>query len=286
MADAPLLELRGITKRFPGVLANDNVNVDLRRGEVHALLGENGAGKSTLMNILYGLYTPDEGQIILNGAPIELGSTKGAIEAGIGMVHQHFMLIPVMTVAENIVLATEPRRRGVLLDYDAARKRVRELSERYGLAVDPDARIDRITVGQQQRVEILKALYRGAEILILDEPTAVLTPQEAQELFEIIRALKSQGKSIIFISHKLNEVIEIADRITTLAARRGGRHDPGRGRDRGGAGAHDGRPRGAAPRRQEAGAAGRAAAAARGRDGDRRPRARDGARRQLRGSRR
>jgi simple sugar transport system ATP-binding protein len=216
VADAPLLELRGITKRFPGVIANDNVNIDLRRSEVHALLGENGAGKSTLMNILYGLYTPDEGQIILNGSPIELGSTKGAIEAGIGMVHQHFMLIPVMTVAENIVLATEPRRRGVLLDYDAARKRVRELSERYGLAVDPDARINRITVGQQQRVEILKALYRGAEILILDEPTAVLTPQEAQELFEIIRALKAQGKSIIFISHKLNEVVEIADRITTL----------------------------------------------------------------------
>jgi simple sugar transport system ATP-binding protein len=216
LAEAPLLELRGITKRFPGVLANDDVNFDLRPGEVHALLGENGAGKSTLMNILYGLYTPDEGQILLRGTPIELGSTKAAIEHGIGMVHQHFMLIPVMTVAENIVLATEPRHAGVLLDYDAARRRVRELSERYGLLVDPDARVDRITVGQQQRVEILKALFRGAEILILDEPTAVLTPQEAQELFEIIRSLKSQGKSIIFISHKLNEVLEIADRITTL----------------------------------------------------------------------
>jgi ABC-type uncharacterized transport system ATPase subunit len=216
MADAPLLELRAITKRFPGVLANDDVNFDLRRGEVHALLGENGAGKSTLMNILYGLYTPDSGEILLDGKHIDLGSTKAAIEHGIGMVHQHFMLIPVMTVAENIVLATEPRHLGVLLDYDAARKRVRELSERYGLAVDPDARIDRITVGQQQRVEILKALYRGAEVLILDEPTAVLTPQEAQELFEIIRSLKSQGKSIIFISHKLNEVLDIADRITTL----------------------------------------------------------------------
>ena len=216
MADAPLLELRAITKRFPGVLANDDVNFDLRRGEVHALLGENGAGKSTLMNILYGLYTPDSGEILLDGKPTDLGSTKAAIEHGIGMVHQHFMLIPVMTVAENIVLATEPRHMGVLLDYDAARKRVRELSERYGLAVDPDARIDRITVGQQQRVEILKALYRGAEVLILDEPTAVLTPQEAQELFEIIRSLKSQGKSIIFISHKLNEVLDIADRITTL----------------------------------------------------------------------
>jgi ABC-type uncharacterized transport system ATPase subunit len=216
MADAPLLELRGITKRFPGVLANDKVDFDLRRGEVHALLGENGAGKSTLMNILYGLYTPDEGQILLEGRPIELGSSKAAIEHGIGMVHQHFMLIPVMSVAENIVLAIEPRTDGVLLDYDAARKRVRELSERYGLTVDPDARVDRITVGQQQRVEILKALYRGAEILILDEPTAVLTPQEASELFEILRSLKAQGKSIIFISHKLNEVLEIADRITTL----------------------------------------------------------------------
>jgi simple sugar transport system ATP-binding protein len=216
MADAPLLELRGITKRFPGVLANDDVSFDLREGEVHALLGENGAGKSTLMNILYGLYTPDRGEILLHGKPIELGSTKAAIEHGIGMVHQHFMLIPVMTVAENIVLATEPRHMGVLLDYDAARKRVRELSERYGLAVDPDARIDRITVGQQQRVEILKALYRGAEILILDEPTAVLAPQEAQELFEILRSLESQGKSIIFISHKLNEVLEVANRVTVL----------------------------------------------------------------------
>ncbi len=216
MPEGALLELRGITKRFPGVLANDNVSFELRAGEVHALLGENGAGKSTLMNILYGLYTPDEGEIFLHGRPIDLGSTRAAIEHGIGMVHQHFMLIPVMTVAENIVLATEPRRAGVLMDYDAARRRVRELSERYGLLVDPDARIDRTSVGQQQRVEILKALYRGAEILILDEPTAVLTPQEAKELFEIIRSLTGQGKSIIFISHKLNEVLEVADRVTTL----------------------------------------------------------------------
>ena len=216
MAEAPLLELRGITKRFPGVLANDDVDFDLESGEVHALLGENGAGKSTLMNILYGLYTPDVGDILLRGKPIELGSTRGASEHGIGMVHQHFMLIPVMTVAENIVLATEPRRAGVLMDYAAASRRVRELSERYGLLVDPDARVDRITVGQQQRVEILKALYRGAEILILDEPTAVLTPQESKELFEILGSLTSQGKSIIFITHKLNEVLEVADRITTL----------------------------------------------------------------------
>ena len=219
----PVLELRSITKRFPGVLANDAVDFDLRKGEVHALLGENGAGKSTLMNVLYGLYRPDDGEILVGGAPTHMDSPKDAIENGIGMVHQHFMLIPVMTVAENIVLATEPRKAGIFLDYDGARKRVRELSDRYGLAVDPDARIENITVGQEQRVEILKALYRGADILILDEPTAVLTPQEAKELFEIIRSLQERDKSIIFISHKLNEVLEIADRITVL--RRGKRVD-------------------------------------------------------------
>ncbi len=222
--DAPIiLELRGITKRFPGVLADDHVDFDLRRGEVHALLGENGAGKSTLMNILYGLYKPDEGEIRIGGKPVSFGSAKDAIEHGIGMVHQHFMLIPVMTVAENIVLATEPTRGGVLLDYDDAAERVRGLSRQFGLAVDPEATIERITVGQQQRVEILKALYRGAEILILDEPTAVLTPQEAGELFGIIKSLKAEGKSVIFISHKLNEVLEIADRITIL--RRGKKID-------------------------------------------------------------
>jgi general nucleoside transport system ATP-binding protein len=212
----PVLELRGITKQFPGVLANDHIDFDLRRGEVHALLGENGAGKSTLMSILYGLYTADSGEILMNGKPVTISSPKHAIELGIGMVHQHFMLIPVMTVTENIVLAQEPRHAGVLLDYDAATTRVRELSESFGLAVDPNARIQAITVGQQQRVEILKALYRGAEILILDEPTAVLTPQEAKELFDIINELKAQGKSIVFISHKLNEVLEIADRISVL----------------------------------------------------------------------
>jgi simple sugar transport system ATP-binding protein len=208
--------MRGITKQFPGVLANDHVDFDLRKGEVHALLGENGAGKSTLMNILYGLYRPDEGDILLQGKKISFGSAKDAIDRGIGMVHQHFMLIPVMTVAENIVLDVEPTRAGVLLDYDAARERVREISTRYGLAVDPTAEVANISVGQQQRVEILKALYRGAEILILDEPTAVLTPQEAGELFSIIRSLQEGGTSIIFISHKLNEVLEIADRITVL----------------------------------------------------------------------
>ena len=216
MDERPVLELRRITKRFPGIVANDAVDFDLRKGEVHALLGENGAGKSTLMNVVYGLYRPDEGEILINGKPAELGSPKSAIENGIGMVHQHFMLIPVMSVAENIVLATEPVHSGILLDYAAAEKRVREISTRFGLAVDPRAIVQDITVGQQQRVEILKALYRGADILVLDEPTAVLTPQEALELFAIIRSLTEQGKSIIFISHKLNEVTEVADRITVL----------------------------------------------------------------------
>jgi len=218
-----VLEMRGITKRFPGVVANDHVDFDLRKGEVHALLGENGAGKSTLMNILYGLYKPDEGEIRSRGQKVSFHSAKDAIDRGIGMVHQHFMLIPVMTVAENIVLATEPTTAGVLLDYDEAVKRVREISERFGLAVNPTARVENISVGQQQRVEILKALYRGAEILILDEPTAVLTPQEAGELFGIIKSLQAEGTSIIFISHKLNEVLEIADRITVL--RRGKKID-------------------------------------------------------------
>jgi simple sugar transport system ATP-binding protein len=215
--------MRGITKRFPGVVANDHVDFDLRKGEVHALLGENGAGKSTLMNILYGLYKPDEGEILSRGQKVSFHSAKDAIDRGIGMVHQHFMLIPVMTVAENIVLATEPTTAGVLLDYDEAVKRVREISERFGLAVNPTAKVENISVGQQQRVEILKALYRGAEILILDEPTAVLTPQEAGELFGIIKSLQAEGTSIIFISHKLNEVLEIADRITVL--RRGKKID-------------------------------------------------------------
>jgi general nucleoside transport system ATP-binding protein len=216
MDERPVLELRGITKRFPGIVANDNVDFDLRNGEVHALLGENGAGKSTLMNVLYGLYHPDEGEILINGKQAQLGSPKAAIENGIGMVHQHFMLIPVMTVAENIVLAIEPVKDGILLDYAAAENRVREISQRFGLAVDPQALVQDISVGQQQRVEILKALYRGADILVLDEPTAVLTPQEAQELFAIVKSLTEQGKSIVFISHKLNEVTEIADRITVL----------------------------------------------------------------------
>ena len=211
-----VLELRGITKRFPGVLANDNVDFELRRGEVHGLLGENGAGKSTLMSILYGLYSPDEGEIVVHGEPIRMETPKEAIARGIGMVHQHFMLIPVMTVAENIVLAEEPTTAGILLDFAEARRRVVEIAERFRFDIDPDARIENISVGQQQRVEILKALYRKADILILDEPTAVLTPQEAQELFAILKGLVAEGMSIIFISHKLNEVLEIADRVTVL----------------------------------------------------------------------
>ncbi|HZO96584.1 MAG TPA: ABC transporter ATP-binding protein [Gaiellaceae bacterium] len=215
-SQAPVLEMRGITKEFPGILANDHVDFELLRGEVHALLGENGAGKSTLMNILYGLYRADAGEVVLRGAPAVFGSAKDAIAAGIGMVHQHFMLIPVMTVAENIVLGHEPTREGIVLDEAGAEERVRDLSRRFGLAVDPSALVSQISVGQQQRVEILKALYRGADVLILDEPTAVLTPQEATELFGIIRSLQADGKSIIFITHKLNEVLEIADRITVL----------------------------------------------------------------------
>jgi simple sugar transport system ATP-binding protein len=222
-APAPVLELRGITKQFPGVLANDHVDFELVPGEVHALLGENGAGKSTLMNIVYGLYHPDEGEIRLKGERVNFSSSKDAIRTGIGMVHQHFMLIPVMSVAENIVLAEEPVHEGVLLDYDAATKRVKDLADSFNFHIDPNARIENIGVGQQQRVEILKALYRSADVLILDEPTAVLTPQEAQELFGILRTLRQEGISIVFISHKLNEVLEIADRVTVL--RRGKKID-------------------------------------------------------------
>jgi general nucleoside transport system ATP-binding protein len=221
-SEAPALELRGITKRFGPVVANDGIDFDLRPGEVHALLGENGAGKSTLMSILYGLYSPTEGEIRVNGEQVEVDSPSRAIDLGIGMVHQHFMLVPVMTVTENIVLGEEPTR-GVLLDVREGARKVKELSDRYGLAVDPDAVIEQVSVGMQQRVEILKTLYRDARILILDEPTAVLTAQESHELFEVLRALKKDGVSIVFISHKLNEVLEISDRVTVL--RRGKRID-------------------------------------------------------------
>src|ERR1700755_1376886 len=220
--DVPLLELRGITKRFGSLVANDAIDFELRRGEIHALLGENGAGKSTLMNILYGLHQPDEGEIRLDGEAVRVDSARRAIGLGIGMVHQHFMLVPVMTVAENLVLGTEPTR-GPLLDYKAAAARTRELSARFGLAVDPDARVEDLGVGAQQRVEILRALFRRAKLLVLDEPTAVLTAQEAQELFQVLRALKAEGTGVIFISHKLNEVLDVADRITVL--RRGEKVD-------------------------------------------------------------
>ncbi len=223
MSTENALELRGITKRFGPVVANDRVDFDLRRGEVHALLGENGAGKSTLMSILYGLYSPTEGEIYVDGEKVDIDSPSKAIELGIGMVHQHFMLVPVMTVAENIVLGAEPRSGGGMLDVREARKRVKELSERYGLAVDPDSVIEDVTVGTQQRVEILKTLYRGARILVLDEPTAVLTAQEAADLFKVLKALQEDGVAIVFISHKLNEVLEIADRVTVL--RRGKKID-------------------------------------------------------------
>jgi general nucleoside transport system ATP-binding protein len=222
VADAPALELRQITKRFGTLVANRAVDFELRPGEIHALLGENGAGKSTLMNVLYGLHQPDEGEIRLGGEAVTIDSPRRAIRLGIGMVHQHFMLVPVMTVAENLVLGDEPRN-GPLLDYRAAAARTRELSERFGLAVDPDVRVEDLGVGAQQRVEILRALFRGAKILVLDEPTAVLTAQEAQELFQVLRTLKAEGTGVIFISHKLNEVLDVADRITVL--RRGEKVD-------------------------------------------------------------
>jgi general nucleoside transport system ATP-binding protein len=212
----PILELHGITKRFPGVLANDHIDLTLNQGEILALLGENGAGKSTLMNVLYGLYQPDEGEIVVRGKTIKVHSPNDSIAAGVGMVHQHFMLVPVLTVTENIMLGVESLKGGIFLDRAAAAKRIRDLSVKYGLEVNPDATIQDLPVGIQQRVEILKLLYRNADILILDEPTAVLTPQEVEELFKVIKSLVSQGKSVIFITHKLKEVIAIADRINVL----------------------------------------------------------------------
>lgn len=208
------VQMYGIVKRFPGVLAVDGVDLDLRKGEIHALLGENGAGKSTLMNVLAGLYRPDDGIIKIHSQPVDLRSPRDAIERGIGMVHQHFMLVPSQTVTENILLGLdEPRFLMHLAQYD---QRVAELGDRFGLRVDPKARIWQLSVGEQQRVEILKVLYRGADVLILDEPTAVLAPQEIKELFNTLHSMKAQGKSIIFISHKLGEVMVVANRITVL----------------------------------------------------------------------
>lgn len=210
-----VLEARDITKSFPGVLANDHINLALKKGEIHAILGENGAGKSTLMNIIYGLYDPDEGQIFLNGEEVNITNPHDAIARGIGMVHQHFMLVPVFTALENIVLGSETTK-GLSLDMASARSKVLEISEQYGLPIDPDMIIEDMPVGLQQRVEIIKALYREADILVLDEPTAVLTPQEADELFEVMRSLVKQGKSIIFITHKLREILEVADTISVI----------------------------------------------------------------------
>ncbi|QKV19582.1 ABC transporter ATP-binding protein [Oricola thermophila] len=214
------VELRGITKRFGPVTANDGVNLTIRAGEVLGLLGENGAGKSTMMNILSGLYSPDEGQILIDGKPVEFHGPGDGIAAGIGMVHQHFMLVPVFTVAENVVLGVEPTGRLDFLDLGTAREQVREINEKYGLKVDPDALIENLPVGIQQRVEIIKVLFRSAEVLILDEPTAVLTPQEVEDFFEIVKSLRDSGKAIVFITHKLHEILEIADRINVLRAGR------------------------------------------------------------------
>ena len=206
------IEMLNITKKFPGIIANDNITLQLRKGEIHALLGENGAGKSTLMSVLFGLYQPEEGEIHKDGRKVEIKDPNDANALGIGMVHQHFKLVECFSVLDNIILGVEPNNHGFLQKQDA-RKKVMELSEKYGLAVDPDALIEDITVGMQQRTEILKMLYRDNDILIFDEPTAVLTPQEIDELMQIIKNLAAEGKSILFISHKLNEIMAVADRL-------------------------------------------------------------------------
>ena len=214
----PILELRGITKRFPGVLANDHIDLQLHKGEILALLGENGAGKTTLMNILYGLYSQDEGEILINGEAIDIQSPTDAINAGIGMVHQHFMLIPVFDVTENVMLGNEYTKTGGFLDKAKAAQQVRDISDQYNLNINPNAIIEDLPIGLQQRVEVIKILFHEAEILIMDEPSAVLTPQEVDELFKIMHSLIDQGKSIIFITHKLREVMECADRIVVIRA--------------------------------------------------------------------
>lgn len=214
-AATPVVELKQITKRFPGIVANDSISLKLQKGEIHALLGENGAGKSTLMNIVFGLYQPDEGGIEVNGQPVLIDSPNKAIELGIGMVHQHFKLVQPFTVTENIILGMEPKK-GMNIDYKSAAEQVKKLSEQYGLQVNPHAKIQDISVGMQQRVEIVKTLYRGADILIFDEPTAVLTPQEITELMDIMKRLVAEGKSIILITHKLKEIMQISDTVTII----------------------------------------------------------------------
>ncbi len=209
----PLVRMEGIVKRFPGVLANDHVDFELLPGEIHALLGENGAGKTTLMNILYGIYQPDEGQIFVKGKRVEIRSPKDAIRLGIGMVHQHFLLVDKHTVAENLAMGYA---RSILNPLREVKARIRDFAEKYGIQVDPDAYIWQLSVGEQQKVEIVKALYAGADILILDEPTSVLTPQEARDLFNVLRRMKKDGKGIVFITHKLSEVFEVADRVTVM----------------------------------------------------------------------
>ena len=220
--------MEGITKRFPGVTANADVDLTLHQGEILCLLGENGAGKSTLMNVVYGLYQPDEGHLVVRGEKVSFASSADAISRGIGMVHQHFQLVPVMTVAENVVLGKEGRR-GPFLDMEGARREVRRLSERYGLDVDPDAVVGELSVGAQQRVELVKALYRDADILILDEPTAVLTPQEVVDFFDVVRSLVDSGKSVIFITHKLREVMAVADTVVIMRSGRVVSSSPARG---------------------------------------------------------
>ena len=220
LADNFVIEMLHITKEFPGIKANDDVTLQLRKGEIHALLGENGAGKSTLMSVLFGLYQPEKGVIKKNGKEVKIQNPNDANALGIGMVHQHFKLVECFTVLDNIILGVEDTRHG-FLQKDAARKKVMQLSEKYGLKVDPDALVSDISVGMQQRVEILKMLYRDNEILIFDEPTAVLTPQEIDELMEIMRGFKAEGKSILFITHKLNEIMAVADRCTVLQKGRG-----------------------------------------------------------------
>ncbi|MGB0707867.1 MAG: ABC transporter ATP-binding protein, partial [bacterium] len=215
MSESAVLEVRQISKYFPGVVANEDVNLSLNPGEILALLGENGAGKSTLMNIIYGLYQPSSGEIRVKGRSVKMHSPRDAIDLGIGMVHQHFQLVPVMTVVENVMLGSESVRQG-LLDREKVSKRIQQLSQDYQLEVDPNALVEDLPVGIRQRVEIIKALYREADILILDEPTAVLTPQEIEGLFSVMDLLRKQGKSIIFITHKLKEVLRIADRISVL----------------------------------------------------------------------